>query len=396
MKKLQNFVLVSLCLIVISCSGNKKKGINQTLKSSQNHINFDIKKDIFWEVIDLNSLIDSIEYIPLETNEKCMISDIFQVHSDTGNYFIHDRMNNNLFLFDLNGTFVRKIGTLGKGPNEYLEIYDVALDKKNKIISIMDLKGRKYLLYSYAGEFKRSVKMDVIGEQHEYCTSGIIYNIFKCHNPENLDFNNYCLAQTKKDAGLNLYIKIDINNNFTTKLPLRKFNNRIFFNIPYRNSIVEISDSSVEEIISINFNEINSNNHQNLYEMTDEELGEFTKNNAFFNGEYLITEGLWYLRFYYQQSVCDYYYSKTGSTIFGSSYNTSGTSESDSLKLALYRPPIWLRYDQKFISMVEPFTLIDKIEKIETEKLSNDEIILLQNLKVDNNPILLVYNFQNF
>ncbi len=105
----------------------------------------------------LSDLVESIEYIPLETNRDCLVGEIegkryFEISQ---NYIlIHYRKSYSFFLFDRKGKFIAKIGSVGSGPGEYLQhlerIYGIDEVKQRVIISTsypsrlmyFDLKGK--------------------------------------------------------------------------------------------------------------------------------------------------------------------------------------------------------------------------------------------------------------
>lgn len=72
---------------------------------------------------NIAAVIDDIEFIPLETNEDSMISNISSFAKDSGNLFILPP-NSLIKMFDLNaGTYKRSIGQIGRGPGEASQIY---------------------------------------------------------------------------------------------------------------------------------------------------------------------------------------------------------------------------------------------------------------------------------
>ena len=70
--------------------------------------------------VSLSSIIDSITFIRLETNNKCLLRG-YPVF-----YFTHKYILSGSLIFNWEGKFLRKIGTTGKGPcedpNSYLKV----------------------------------------------------------------------------------------------------------------------------------------------------------------------------------------------------------------------------------------------------------------------------------
>ena len=80
-----------------------------------------------------------------------MIGNINTIQVFDGYIYILDSSKaKSLFVFDLEGRFIRKIGSLGNGPGEYLGLNDFTLDTDNGIIYIGDIKNRVHK-YNFDG-----------------------------------------------------------------------------------------------------------------------------------------------------------------------------------------------------------------------------------------------------
>lgn len=100
----------------------------------------------------------------LEDNERSKIGSIAKIEIIERYIYIMDQMfAKTLFIFDLNGNFINKVGQAGKGPGEYLSIIDFAVNVKDK--SVYLLSYGKILKFSENGNFIKSIEVDknVIG-----------------------------------------------------------------------------------------------------------------------------------------------------------------------------------------------------------------------------------------
>jgi hypothetical protein len=103
-------------------------------------INIDIEANIKnMKKLNLSQFSVNICYVPLETNEQVLISNTrdFDISKDK----ILATDNNALFLFDLKGKFLTKFGSKGRGPGEYQFIRDLTISNNKKIYlkSLYDL-----------------------------------------------------------------------------------------------------------------------------------------------------------------------------------------------------------------------------------------------------------------
>jgi len=98
-----------------------------------------------------------ISYIPLETNEQSVIEQIGEVK--IGNEFFLVKSFNSILLFMNDGSFVTKIGTTGKGPNEFQVAHDLNVDKRNQTIYLVSGWQSRFFVYSAGGELLRTFKI---------------------------------------------------------------------------------------------------------------------------------------------------------------------------------------------------------------------------------------------
>ena len=115
-------------------------------KNDQSANNVVKMNDAKIQTLYMSDYFESIEYIPLETKNECLIGnnpifyllDDFIVVADKGNCFAFDR---------LTGKFIRKIGTHGKGAGEYLQIpHGIIINEQEK--TIFFVQGDHLIEYS--------------------------------------------------------------------------------------------------------------------------------------------------------------------------------------------------------------------------------------------------------
>jgi hypothetical protein len=105
--------------------------------------------------IRLSEVIDSVWYLPLETNDSSIISYVDQVNEYKGNYIILDILSNKVLAFDKKGKFIRQIGHKGKGPGEYLHPTSFVVDTARDEIIVHDDHTSKIIHYDGQGNLKR-------------------------------------------------------------------------------------------------------------------------------------------------------------------------------------------------------------------------------------------------
>jgi len=137
---------------------------------------------------DADEFIDSCIFVKLETTDISLIGDITQLATFEGDFYIYDQKTKKIKVFDQAGKFLRDIGKLGQGPQEYLSISAFVINPKDRKIAIFDPAKKNVLEYSLDGSYLRSVslpdqecaffKKTVYAGDYIYCymTINYVYN----------------------------------------------------------------------------------------------------------------------------------------------------------------------------------------------------------------------------
>jgi len=119
--------------------------------------NIDIKKNFKnIETVNLSKIGKELSYLPLETSPQCLIQEIDKILFSKSFIFINDTRKR-LLQFDRNGKFLRQIGYMGRGPEEYPDVYDFCLNEDTNEIFIFGFE--KMLVFSFDGKFKKTIKL---------------------------------------------------------------------------------------------------------------------------------------------------------------------------------------------------------------------------------------------
>lgn len=100
----------------------------------------------------IDSAIKHVQVIPLQTDSIALIEYIDRIEMDEQYIFILD-VNNNFFIFRMNGEFVAKIAASGRGPKDITRLRNFYIDTYKKRICIFDDIRQSIFKYNYEGEF---------------------------------------------------------------------------------------------------------------------------------------------------------------------------------------------------------------------------------------------------
>ena len=162
--------ILIISLIALSCQSEQNKDKN-------NIVTFDLKERPKLSTVKLSDFgFINIEYIPLETKESNFISwsnnPLARGKLIAGDRFYLVKDANNILMFKDNGIFEKRIGTVGRGPDEYQVAHDV--DEKNQEIYLLAGWQKKFFVYSISGELIRTFQIPFFCSEFIFVENGIL------------------------------------------------------------------------------------------------------------------------------------------------------------------------------------------------------------------------------
>jgi hypothetical protein len=148
---MKNISLFIICLILCACQQKN----SQTGTENGIVINLDMLRGM---EIRASDLFKSARTIILETKPECIIGSVDELQVFDREFYLLDRKGKSLFVFDLEGKFIRRIGKFGRGPGEYSLMHDFTLDPLNREIYVLD-NGDKIHKYSVEGAYINSIQL---------------------------------------------------------------------------------------------------------------------------------------------------------------------------------------------------------------------------------------------
>lgn len=91
--------------------------------------------------------------IQLETTEECIVGVTDNLLIADSLIFVVDTWGRQISVFDMNGKFQNHIGRKGHAKGEYVSMYSVTLDTRQKRVCFIDEDSQKLLFYDYKGNF---------------------------------------------------------------------------------------------------------------------------------------------------------------------------------------------------------------------------------------------------
>jgi hypothetical protein len=166
----------------------------------------------------LSEVVDSLEYVQLETTNDCLLPrEAVRVYKVGDYIFLVDKL---IYKFDAaTGKFLCIIGDRGQGPQEYSQIQRMTVLENQQKVIVRDM-GKEYLtVYGYDGKYREQIPLRFTGDSL----------LTKCGGTLRLlDFNEryaayYAILTPKSNScqPLELIVYDYINGQITSSVPNR-------------------------------------------------------------------------------------------------------------------------------------------------------------------------------
>lgn len=166
MKKILKYLPVLALLTIVAACGNNKNASETTDATDADTLVADIynenapvpfvdlDKEYPKKTIYIEDIAD-VRYVPLETNDSCLISFPSKIVMRDSLIIISDTQQNEIYFFNSDGKYLSKISHHGRGPLEYYNVYNTCVDFDRKLVYIADPYSypRKVKAYNFDGTY---------------------------------------------------------------------------------------------------------------------------------------------------------------------------------------------------------------------------------------------------
>jgi len=229
--KIYKSLLFSILMIIL-CDCKKQSSEVQIINVPVNNLD---------NMVSYNTLIDTLWVRKLDTTGDNLISMCFRIILYENYIYVFDLPQQTVFIFNDEGKYLAKIDSKGKGPEEYIQINHISMNKNNLVL--YDGVRKKLIFYSPDGEF--------IEEKDEPIA---FLNMLDLNNGSRVYYTGHLFNQDRNILNHNVTIRtrnnkirnfIDNTGEFENKISscdnyFFQAGNTVFFQIPFRNTIYEV------------------------------------------------------------------------------------------------------------------------------------------------------------
>jgi len=193
--------------------------------------------------IPISEIAENIEYILLESTDESVLGRIREAKFTKDYIFIQAYGNPLLAQFDFKGNFLRYIGKIGKGPEEYDLIREFSLDEKSGLIYIQPNWIRNILVYTFNGKFVKTLKINRDERSIVWCRD----SSFICYSEPSVGNEEYVFTEINSSGQIlqtiQNYCRWDVPPPFGRMMSypgqhfFYRLNNRLHFKGMYNDTI---------------------------------------------------------------------------------------------------------------------------------------------------------------
>lgn len=383
-KKLALFLILT---ILSACKGNYHEELTAFVKIDEN----DFHNNQFDKLSDI---VDSVHLIPLETNTFCILNNLKKIVIKNNLIYILDTRRESITIFDMQGKYQIKVEAIGKGPGEYLEIYDFCLLDDN--IIILD-RTNKIIFYDNYGSYISEQRLPFFCDA--FITMGDSLFVFNGSSFDDriIIWNHFSQQKTGS------FLKYD-KKYYSSRIikPLIKYNENVYFAQKYRSFLFKVNQHDIEPARYVDLGKYNFK-------------GDFVKTtfmgvpifvnplNTGLASDYIETDNFFSFRIVCEELSENWYlvlYSKTTGkkVLLNNDYTLDDVSYNITIPPTFHEP-----FQNAIVSPIYPMYLMKNIDKLKTthyDIIDTDKFKQFQrkldNVDYSDNPIIAIYYIKDF
>lgn len=394
---LKYLIIILTSYFFITCHFNNKAEIISNTSTNKELIEINIDNQDYENTVSYSDLFNSVKFVPLETNRNCLIGQIDEIELYNDTIFILDKsIGKAIYMFDKNGSFIKKIGQLGKGPGEYFSPKSFTIDNYTKQIKILD-EG-KLLIFSIYGEFQKEILLSHY-DSPRYLKSinGITYFDYPMFQGRIASYLLSAIDSTglilKRWLPYKEYNK-GLILSFGTSNHLVNTSYDIKFMQPFFDTIFSICCNDIKPFISISTkNNITTDEINEFNGLTDvREISDFYWKSKKFLGvkSYIENDNLIIFDFQTEGTTHTAFYNPLNKSFIFSRYEF----QNNLIPIEGYFP-FYTAYNNYFISVIDNSNnnFVRLMENINNGSiiLSENQILVLKKLTPESNPVVVFY-----
>ncbi|WP_142683855.1 6-bladed beta-propeller [Chitinophaga polysaccharea] len=371
------YSLITLILLLLSCKDGSVEVAEIKVKGDFRKIKVDAEKS---SIVKLSKFAtpSSIEIIPLEFNQKNILGSANKILFFDHKIYVADfSISKAIFVYDSSGHFLSKFGKAGRGPGEYLELWDFDVTSKGVELLADD---RRILRFTHEGSFVNEIATRFYSFKFKILSDNkyVFYTKYR----ENTSFfkksvhYNIILTDQKGTPEMFAFPYKSDGSGILFPLAASHFissNNKTYFIPSVGDTIYGISDKMISPIVFYDFGEKSlprdyQKNKISTEEATFKQIASATLLDFFYQ-----KDSTYVCNYNYNNTICLYIYNASN----GESLNIRGII--DDINYLPIQIPSSIDGD-KIVSVFNSSNLIEMHDLLREHGKTDNEIKVFKNL----------------
>lgn len=237
-------------ILLLSLSGFCQENDGQILR-----LKFDFLKV---GPVKMSEVFSDITYIPLETNQDCLLGSMnIPIYGKDIIIRAYHGNSSDIFRFSEEGKFLNKIGSVGRGPEEYLDNTDVVL--YGDTVFVVSNFLNEVICYSLSGRFLKKYHINANGRPKSIVRLQDKSFMISLANPS----DHGILLKTDKDLKIITgFIKEVPFKNNPLDYSFQRSRDKVYFYYNYFDTIFDVSKGYPQPSIVIDYGKYNVSQRQ--------------------------------------------------------------------------------------------------------------------------------------
>jgi len=233
---MKNTLFITLFFVPVfflSCTRTKDGTINDI-----NIVNINLSKSFKG---DTKNFFSTVYLLPLETTKNGVLGSSLILRCNMDNIFVSDKTKVICFIIDDNGGKIKYIiNKLGKGPQEYSEIIDFAVNNKYLVVYT---DGGVVIYNVENGKFLKKIKINIAAREINLFNDYIIFYTSFFQNP--VKYHYELLTFNINNNEIKKYFKhIDKDLGSYLERQIFNYNGNVYYCSPFRNVIYKFNNNA--------------------------------------------------------------------------------------------------------------------------------------------------------
>ncbi|MBR4267356.1 MAG: 6-bladed beta-propeller [Bacteroidales bacterium] len=381
-------IILLIFLFLTSCANKTNKGVIMESDSVQV---LDLNCYLSNNEFHLEDILDSMKIVKLETNDKSLISNPFQIIVTDSRIFIRDDYQGyGVIIFDSNGRFIKRL-VHGNGPGEFSRCFSIGIDRYRQ--ELLVLSSPFIMRYDLDGNYISSVETDFPKDNIIGCTKDC-YILSKVYGHESKGYDgidNYSLLVADKEGRLKQMFLPYHSTIISERTFSIEYGDKILIGVSNCDSIFYFKDDSLCYFrkIDISSNKLDISQFKTFEDYIRGYLMNKETTKMSFGGDFFETQSHLILPFVIGKKVYFVFVNKENGHVVSGRYQSRNIAETISITTPCGVFDDWF-YTLENVNEYKKGCLTNP------KYLNKEDLAKLESLKDDDNPYLVFYKLKQF